>query len=132
MNAPKTSDDWCTISKEFERSWNFPHVVGALDGKHIRIECPKNSGSLYYNYKGFYSFVLLALCDARYCYTLFDIGEYGSNNDSGILKNSKMGELLENNELNLPEPENLEGCPLEPLPYFILGDEIFPLNDWLM
>ena len=123
---PKSSDHWRAISKEFEKTWNFPHVVGDLDGKHIRIECPQKTGSLYYNYKGFYSFVLLAVCDARYCFTLYDVGQYGSNNDRGILKNSKMGELFEKNELHFPKPKTLEGCSMEPLSYFILGDEIFP------
>ena len=35
--------------------------------------------------------VLLAICDAKYCFTMCDVGQYGSNNDSGVLLNSKMG-----------------------------------------
>ena len=91
LKAPETSQDWTNISKQFNEKWNFPHVIGSIDGKHIRIECPKKSGTLYYNYKGFYSIVLLAVCDANYSFTLFDIGSYESNNDSGVLANSEMG-----------------------------------------
>ena len=29
--------------------------------------------------------VLLALCDTDYCFTPFDFGSYGSNNDCGML-----------------------------------------------
>lgn len=33
---------------EFMGEWNFPHVIGAVDGKHICIECPRDGGSLFY------------------------------------------------------------------------------------
>ena len=94
LRCPASTSEWLAIADDFKEIWNFPHVIGALDGKHIRIECPKNSGSLYYNYKGFYSIVLMAMCDARYTITLFDIGQYGSNNDSGILSKSRMGNYV--------------------------------------
>ena len=101
-------------------------------GKHIRVECPKLSGTLYYNYKGFFSIVLMAICDANYCFTMFDLGQYGSNNDSGILANSEMGQMLDNDLLNVPEDSKLTDNHEETLPYFLLGDEIFPLKKWLM
>lgn len=132
LRAPINIEEWQRISTQFEDIWHFPHVIGAIDGKHIRIECPKNSGTLYYNYKGFYSIVLLAVCDANYCFTLFDVGGYGSNNDSGVLANSEMGNRFSDKDFHLPEDQDLCGCPYKPLPYFLVGDEIFPLKSWLM
>ena len=49
----------------FEEVWNFPHVLGAIDGKNIRIECPNLTGTSYHNYKRVFSMVLLAVCHAH-------------------------------------------------------------------
>ena len=132
LSPPKTKEDWLRIAQEFEDKWNMPHSIGCIDGKHVRIECPKLSGTLYYNYKGFYSVVLMAVWDANYCFSLIDIGQYVSNNDSGVLAASKMGELFKDNEMNLPSSSKISGSDDFDFPYFPLGDEIFPLKPWLM
>ena len=84
LRSPSMEQEWKQISNDFEEIWNLPHCIGAIDGKHIAIECPKKSGSKLYYYKGFFTLVLLAICDAKYCFTFVDIGQYGSGNDSGI------------------------------------------------
>jgi len=65
MTCPTTPEGWHAISDKFLEKWNFPHTCGALDGKHIACKCPPKSGSQYFNYKGFYSVVLMALVDAE-------------------------------------------------------------------
>ena len=65
LRPPEKQADWLRISNEFETVWNLPHCVGAIDGKHIAIQCPRKTGSLYYNYKGFFSIVLMALCNGN-------------------------------------------------------------------
>ena len=62
----------------------MPHCLETIDSKHIAMRQPKHSGSLWHNYWGFFSLVLLAICDARYCFSFADVGEYGSNSDSEI------------------------------------------------
>ena len=65
--------------------------------------------------------VLLAVCGAKYCFTMFDVGEYGSNNDSGVLLNSKMGKKLAQYSLNIPSGTILKGRALNSFPCFWLG-----------
>ena len=132
LRAPSTEAEWRHIAEDFESLWDLPHCIGALDGKHVGIDCPKNTGTQYFNYKGFFSIILLAICDARYNFVLFDIGQYGSINDSGALLESDFGKAFNDGSFNYPPPEKIPGCPLEKVPYFLVGDEIFPLKDWLM
>ena len=99
-----TTEDWQRIETRFAQRWNFPNCVGALDGKHIVIQAPNNSGSMLYNYKGTFSVVLVALVDADYKFTDVDIGDYESNSDGGIFKNSKFGQAFMNNELGILGP----------------------------
>lgn len=83
LQTPSTEDEWLLVSDEFERRWNFPHVLGALDGKHIRITSPPQSGSYFYNYKGFYSIILMALVNVKYEFIFVDIGAGGKASDGG-------------------------------------------------
>ena len=64
--CPTDPEDWKKIEERFRNRWNYPHAVGALDGKHIAIKKLKKSGSEYFNYKSYFSLVLLALVDADY------------------------------------------------------------------
>ena len=57
---PSTKEDWMKCEQETRRRWQFPNCLGAIDGKHIPILNPADS-SEFFNYKGFFSIVLLAI-----------------------------------------------------------------------
>jgi len=126
-----TEERWKQIANDFWTNWNFPNCIGALDGKHVTIQAPPNSGSNFFNYKKTFSVVLLALVDAQYNFIAVDVGAYGKNSDGGILAHSNLGKSLENGSLNIPKDEFLPGTTIS-APYVILGDEAFPLKTYLM
>ena len=43
-----------------------------------------------------------------------------------------MGKKFELNDINLSSATSLDGCNFDPLPYFLVGDEIFPLKTYLL
>ncbi len=102
MPVPDAAE-WRAIVPEFQHLLAFPNGLGAMDGKHVFIEAPPSSGSLYYNYKGTFSIVLLAVVDARYRFRVVDIGAYGRNNDGGTLAASAFGSALRQSTLRIPE-----------------------------
>lgn len=86
---------WLETAAQFYQRTDFPHCLGALDGKHIRVIKPEKSGSLYYNYKNFFSILLLAVCDASYKFVFIDVGAYGKSSDSTVFKESVFFRNLE-------------------------------------
>ena len=111
------------LKKGFRLRWHFPNCIGVLDGKHVAIISPPASGSLFYNYKGYYSLVLMALVDANYRFVYVDIGEYGSNSDSNVFQFSKFGQKFMNEKLNIPGNRRLPNYNDEgPMPHVIVAD----------
>ena len=127
---PTTEDQWRAVAEGFVNKWQFHHALGAIDGKHIAIECQKSWGSKYYNYKGYHSIVLLAVADSEGRFLYMDVGANGSASDGGIFQVTTLREALEKGVAALPGPEALPGDD-HPVPYFLLGDAAFPMKTWL-
>ncbi|XP_036340161.1 protein ALP1-like isoform X2 [Rhagoletis pomonella] len=121
---------WKSIEGDFSQKWNYPNCIGALDGKYVQIFAPPKTGSLYFNYKKFFSIMLLALVDADYKFIYVNVGEQGKNSDAGIYSRSDLAEKLENNTLNIPAPKSPPGTDVK-LPH-VVGDEAFPSKPYLM
>ena len=111
-----TTEDWLAIASDNWRYWNFPTCLGSMDGKHVAIKAPPRSGSDYFNYKKYHSIILLAAVDAKYKFTLVDIGAYGRESDGGAFSRCRFGIHLENGTLPFLEPGCLPGTD-EKVPY---------------
>ena len=134
MAHPNSSEEWKNKAKEFSDMWNFPNCLGCIDGKHVVIQAPGSTGSLYFNYKKSFSVVLLAVSDAKYRFLLVDIGKPGRNSDSGIYTTSQLGLKIDENLLKYPS----DMCILPgydnkiKFPYVFLADEGFGLKPNMM
>lgn len=117
---------------KFEQRANFPNCVAAVDGKHVRLIKPTDSGSLYYNYKNFFSILLLAMCDANYNFLYIDVGAPGKASDSTVFKNSTFYSMLQTNRLSLPAARPISKDSPENVPFVIVGDEAFGLSTVVM
>ena len=97
----------------------------------ITMKKPKKSGSEYYNHKGFFSLVLVALVNAKYRFFWVDIGSSGSSSDAEILNHSNLRKEIEDFIFGLLPPEPLFEGGLD-LNYFLLDDNTFALMPWLL
>jgi hypothetical protein len=130
---PPDEQKWKSMANEFRTRWNFPNCIGAVDGKHVVIQAPNSCGSMYYNYKGTQSIVLMALADANLKFTMIDVGAFGRTSDGGVFKNCAFGNAFIQGRINIPNPAPLYSDPNStPFPFVILGDEAFPLRENLM
>lgn len=84
-----TVDMWKSVALKFDQQSQFPHCIGALDGKHVLIKKQPKSGTLFFNYKQTFSLVLLALVDANYKFISVDVGSMRRISDVNIFASKK-------------------------------------------
>jgi hypothetical protein len=76
----------------------LPNCIGSIDGKHAHIKCFPKTRSLYYNYKGYFSIILLACADADGLFTTVHVGYFSKNSGGSVFRASTLREMLEKEE----------------------------------
>ncbi|CAH1957903.1 unnamed protein product [Acanthoscelides obtectus] len=122
---PKTSEEWQEIAYNIETRWNFPNCGGSIDGKHLRIVKPANSGSYFFNYKDYHSIVLMALVNADYEFIYVNVGCNGRVSDGGVLEYTKFYDKLIEKKLNLPSNDVTK----HNLNFVFVADDAFALHE---
>ena len=131
LKIPNTVSKSLEISENFSQRWNFPNTIAAIDGKHVVLQQPKNSGSHYYNYKGTDNIILMAVTGPEYQFLYAEVSMNLRNSDGGAWAQSLLRKALENNTLNLPKLTPLFG-DLDYIPFVCVGDDAFPLATYMM
>lgn len=94
--------------------------MGAVDGKHVRITPPADSGAYYWNYKGYNSLVLMGIANANHELIMVHFGINGRISDGGVIEYTEFYQKLKHNELNIPTPSK-PNCSSTILPYVFFG-----------
>ncbi|KAK3929536.1 Putative nuclease [Frankliniella fusca] len=129
---PMTEESMARTMDGFWERWDFPNMIGALDGKHVNMQNQPNAREgEWLNYKGDFSMVLLGMCDANYKFVYVSIGGRGRRNDAGLWKECALYAALRDGTLPLPPPRQLPGGRVV-TPPTIVGDGAFPLGPNLM
>ena len=110
---------------------NFPHCLGAIDGKHVAIKAPNSSGSYFFNYKGTHSIILLGIVDSYYKFIFVDVGCNGRVADGEVFYGTPVAKGLRRNSLSLPDSSSLPGRS-EPVPYVFVADDAFPIQKHIL
>lgn len=109
-------DNFTLIKNRFYETYNFPRVIGVIDGTHVRIKKPSTNEHVYVNRKLFHSVNVMLVCgqDLKIfnCVARFP----GGCHDAFILSSSRLGQHFE-----ITNPEG-----------WLLGDAGYPCKTWLL
>lgn len=116
-------------ARSFHAKWGFPHCVGVLDTLHIPVRSPPAQARDCWSRKGGHSVVMQGVVNAQGCFWDVCVGFPGGTEDATILQSSELWIMARDGGLS-PQPPLL--LMNQPMGYLLLGDEGYPLHNWLM
>lgn len=116
-----TLEEAAEDEKQFQKKKGLRHVIGAIDGSHLRILKPNSNEEDYVNRKGYHSILLQGIVNSKKIFINVKAGEPGSMHDSRLLRRSKIYTLAE---------ENYDRYFFGK--YCLLGDSAYPSLRWLV
>lgn len=117
-------------ARAFHMKWGFPHCVGVLDTLHIPIRSPPaRSRDCWLRKDGGHSVVMQGVVNAQGCFWDVCVGFPGGTEDATVLQSSELWIMARDGGLSPQPPLMLMG---QPVGYLLLGDEGYPLHNWLM
>lgn len=120
IQFPTTRAAMNEMKMQFMNKFNFPGVIGAIDGSHIAILKPREEEYNFINRKGFHSLNVQLICDADLKIISVNANYPGSTHDAFIWRNSMAKNFLANQySLGLRRT-------------WLIGDAGYPLQPYLM
>ncbi|XP_029960894.1 protein ALP1-like [Salarias fasciatus] len=125
IQAP-AAEEARAIARRFEQKFSIPQIVGCIDSTHIPVLPPRDGYKDFMNRNGWPSYVLQAVVDDTYRFWNINCKMPGCAHDASVLRQSV---LFDQAQLLPKEPRELSGVSVN---LFILGNQAYPLLDWLM
>lgn len=120
IKFPTNAEDIGIKKQAFWNAFNFPGIIGCVDGTHVAIVKPNEDEHLYLNRKGYHSKNVQIICDADLVILSLNANFGGATHDSFIWRNSAAKNFLEENYQNGDHNT------------WLLGDSGYPQQPWLM
>lgn len=96
IKMPTSPEDLRKTMEEFYEIARFPHVVGAIDCTHVKLQSPGgNQAENFRNRKGYFSWNVQVVCDSRLRIRDIVVRWPGSSHDSHIFNCSAIKGKLE-------------------------------------
>lgn len=118
-----------SVKDGFQKKWNVPQCLGAIDGSRIPVRPPICNHTDHYNCKVWYSILIQAVVDHNYLFRDICVGWPVSVHDTHVYANSQLyakatiGQILNGTVLNINGID---------VPEYIIGDSAYPLSTFLM
>lgn len=108
-------------SNQFKKKNGIDHIIGAIDGCHIKINKPGTNQDSYVNRKGYHSILLQGVVNHEKLFIDVYCGEPGSLHDSRLLRKSHLYAKACDNERSLFYDR-----------MFLLADSAYPSLSWIV
>lgn len=129
IRFPVTNEEIIATRVTFEELTDLPNVIGAVDGTHIKIKTPVESGPDYFSRLQQHDVVVQAVADGEKRFLDVAAGFPGSMHDSQVLKNSSLYRRVLNQEILAGPTIPVEDQQIKS---YLLGDSAYPLSTWLL
>lgn len=121
IKFPNTQEERHAIKIEFMDRWQFPGIIGAIDGTHVAILKPSADEHNFINRKGFHSINVQVICDHNMKFLNVNANYGGTTHDSFIWRNSLVQRYMRHLHENEREVYS-----------WLIGDSGYPLQPYLM